>query len=123
MSNEDQRERMLKAAEEAMQVESLGVPSAFMQAKHLANEELDEIVMELEKFMKKFESSEVFKIFGGKYFETLLSSKEQFVTVLNKEISEEDFNKLSHEKKIQVKRQQQKRRELLQQVAKSYGLI
>lgn len=123
MNIEEQRRKMLEAAEEAMQVESLGVPSTFIQAKQLANDELEEIINELEKFIKKFERSEVFKTFGRKYLETILSSKEQFAKVLNTEISQEEFEKLSQEKKIQVTRQQVKRRELLHDVAKSYNLL
>lgn len=121
--NEDQRQKMLDLANETMAYTAENPLTPFQQAKQLANEEIDEITSELEKLMKKFETSEVFNIFGKKYIETILLSKEDFAKVLNKDISEEEFNKLNPQQKDQVRRQQKKRRELLQRIAKSYNLL
>lgn len=121
--NEDQRQKMLDLANETMAHVSENPLTPFQQAKQLANEEIDEITSELEKLMKKFETSEVFNIFGKKYVETILSSKEDFAKVLNKDISEEEFNQLNPQQKDQVRRQQKKRRELLNRIAKSYNLL
>lgn len=123
MNVEEQRKKMMELADDASNQPSADTPSTFIQAKEFANEELNEIISEMEKLMKKFERSEVFKTFGKKYVETILSSKEQFARVLNNDISQEEFRKLSPDKQAQVKRQQQKRRELLKEVAKSYGII
>lgn len=123
MNNEEQRQKIMRLAEEATKQEDVNPLSPFLQAQVFANEEVEELTNELEKIMKKFENSEIFMIFGKKYIETILSNKESFVKVINKDISEEEFNALDSEQKSQVKRQQKKRRELLERIAKAYNLI
>lgn len=116
------RELVLQDVQNMLQ-EQIDQPSRMILARQFAEDELAEIIEAFKMLDKRFENSEVYKVYGQSYVKSILAEYPNFAKILEKDYTKEEFSKLTHLQKNAVKHQQEKRYRLFRNIALAYNLI
>lgn len=103
--------------------EQIDQPSRMILARQFAEDELAEIIEAFKTLDKRFENSEVYKVYGQSYVKSILAEYPNFAKILEKDYTKEEFSKLTHLQRSAVKNQQEKRYKLFRNIALAYNLI